>query len=133
LLTPQQIKFHTVEDFLDFLPENELQIVSVLRNIILENLPNCKEKLSYNVPYYYGRRRICFIWPASVPWGKVKLNGVQLGFCNAKLMQDELNYLDKDNRKQIGTKTFFSVKEIEEDLIKMYLFEALEIDKSFGK
>ena len=133
MLTPQQIKFHTVEDFLDFLPENELQIVSVLRNIILENLPNCKEKLSYNVPYYYGRRRICFIWPASVPWGKVKLNGVQLGFCNAKLMQDELNYLDKDNRKQIGTKTFFSVKEIEEDLIKMYLFEALEIDKSFGK
>ena len=69
----QGIKFKSLLEFWEFLPEKERIVVDVLRQIVLKNLPPyCKEKLSYNVPYYYGKRRICLIWPGSVPWGGIR-------------------------------------------------------------
>jgi hypothetical protein len=29
-------------------------------------MPDCKEKLAYNVPFITSR--ICYIWPATIPW-----------------------------------------------------------------
>jgi len=66
---PQKIKFKNVNDFLESLPNLELELVEILRNLILESIPDCKEKLAYNVPFYYRHSRVVFIWPASVPWG----------------------------------------------------------------
>ncbi|HEY1870475.1 MAG TPA: hypothetical protein VGG71_05415 [Chitinophagaceae bacterium] len=64
----------------DRLPEDQRIIVDVLRQIIVENLPSyCKEKISYSVPYFYGKRGICIIWPAAIPRGGIK-KGVLLGF-----------------------------------------------------
>jgi hypothetical protein len=37
-------------------------ILDVLRQIVRETLPAyCKEKLSFNVPLFYGHRAICII------------------------------------------------------------------------
>lgn len=124
----QNIKFDSVEDFLEYLPRYERKIVDVLRTILLDCIPECVEKLSYNVPYYYRHSRICFIWPSSIPWGNVKINGVQLGFCKGYLMNDELNYLEKGGRKQVYIKTFQDVKEIDLELIRTYVYEAAQLD-----
>jgi len=129
----QNVKFNNVEDFLGYLPDNERRIVDVLRDLIFNNLPNPDEKLSYNVPYYYLNSRVCFIWPAAVPWGKVKRNGVMMGFCNGNLLHDELDWLEKGERKQVYTKTFQSIEEIETDIVKAYLFEAVEVDNRLKK
>lgn len=123
----QHTKFKSVGEFLDYIPEEELKIVSALRNIILECLPECEEKLSYNVPYYYRHSRICCIWPASIPWGGFD-SGVVIGFCRGNQLSDKINYLEKGNRKKVYTKTFHSVDEIEPDLLKSYLYEAIDID-----
>lgn len=112
---------------MDFLPQNELNIVEHLRDLIFGELPDCKEKLAYNVPFYYQHSRICFIWPASVPWGGVDI-GVALGFCKGYLLSDEVEYLEKKDQKEVRTKTFSSEKQIERDLLRSYLFEAREID-----
>jgi hypothetical protein len=125
----QNLKFNNVDEFLDYLPENERKLVEVLRNITLNSLPNPVEKLAYNVPYYYLNSRVCYIWPASVPWGNVKFKGVALGFCNGYLLHDDLNWLEKGSRKQVYTKTFQSINEIETDIVKTYLFEAAEVDE----
>jgi len=125
------IKFNRVEDFLDFLPDRELEMVELFRELIFESLPDCREKLAYNVPFYYRKRRICFLWPGSVPWGKTQFHGVQLGFCQGYLMCDNANYLDRGSRRQVYTKTFNSTAEIDRDLISSYLFDALEVDNSF--
>lgn len=125
----QNVNFNSVEEFLDYLPDKEREIVDYLREIILECIPDCQEKLSYNVPYYYKHSRICFIWPASVPWGNVKLKGVQLGFCMGNLLQDDINYLEKGNRKQVYSKTFFNITDIDVDLLRTYLFDAVEVDE----
>ena len=129
----QSVNFKSIEDFLDYLPEEQLKVVEFLRQLIHECIPNVKEKLSYNVPYFSKNKRIVYIWPAAVPWGMVPLNGVQLGFCYGNLLSDEINYLAKGNRKQVFYKTFSSIDEIDVDLIKMYLFGAVEVDKGFVK
>lgn len=124
----QPTKFKSIGEFLDFLPPDELKIVEHLRSIIFESLPDCKEKLAYNVPYYYRFSPICFVWPASVPWSGVDA-GVALGFCRGHLLSDEIGYLEKRNRKEVRTKTFRSEKQIERNLLRSYLLEAKEIDE----
>ncbi len=129
----QNVNFKNIEEFFEFIPKKELEIVNYLRKIIFDCMPNCKESLSYNVPYYSINKKICFIWPSSITWGNVKAEGVRLGFTQGYLLRDEIGYLDKENRKQIWTKDFMSIKEIEVDIIKTFLFEATEIDKKNKK
>lgn len=124
----QPVQFSDIDDLLSFLPKDELEITLRLRKIVYDSIPNVREKLSYNVPFYIRHSRICFIWPGSVPWGKIT-TGVSFGFCNGHLLNDEINYLEKESRKQVYTKTFHNLGEIEEDFLKAFLFEAVEIDE----
>ncbi|MFN2458561.1 MAG: DUF1801 domain-containing protein [Chitinophagaceae bacterium] len=125
------IKFNSLIEFWEYLPEEERIIVDVLRQIVLENLPAyCTEKLTYNVPFYYGRRRICLIWPASVPWGGVK-SGVLLGFCQGNELKDAASYLKHGTNKQVFYKIFHSPGEIDLASIILLLKEAIELDSKF--
>ncbi len=124
----QDVSFRDVDDFLEFLPKDERKIVDVLRNLVFQCLPDAREKLSYNVPYFFGKQRIAFIWPASVPWGMSQTEGVLLGFCKGHLMRDPYKILDRTNRKVVGTLLFTDLTQIDEDVIREYLFEAGEID-----
>lgn len=125
------IKFRSLVEFWDYLPEDERIITDVLRQIILEILPpNSKEKLAYNVPFYYGKRRICLIWPASVPYGGIK-SGVLLGFCQGNKLKDKDHYLTHGTNKQIFYKIYHSTDEIDADPIMKLLKEAIEVDKKF--
>lgn len=125
----QKVKFKTIDEFLEFLPEEELKITHYLMHIVKTTLPDLNEKLSYNVPYFSNNKNICFIWPASVLWGNKKTyEGVRFGFTQGYLMRDELNYLEKGNRKQVYWKDFKLIEEIDVDILKTYLFEAIEID-----
>lgn len=129
----QNVSFNSIDDFLDYLPEHELVIVEELRRLVYESIPDIKEKLSYNVPFFKRNRTVCFIWPASVPWGKVERNGVQLGFTSGHLINDFAGYLNMGTRKSVAIKTFYSVEEIEADLLRAYFFEALDVDDRFRK
>lgn len=126
------LKFTSLVDFWEYIPEDERIIVDVLRQIILENLPSyCIEKLTYNVPFYYGNRKICLIWPSSVPWGGIK-KGVLLGFCQGHLLQDNEGYLSHGTNKQVYYKIFHSPGDIEPVPIISIIKEAMEVDKKFN-
>lgn len=126
------LKFQSLVEFWDYLPENERIIADVLRQIIRENLPsNCQEKLAYNVPYYYGNRRICMIWPASIPMGGIR-SGVLLGFSQGNKLADSENYLTHGTNKQVYYKIYHSVDEIDEPAIVTLLKEATEIDRKLN-
>ncbi len=121
------IRFRSLEDFFDFIPSHELVIVEFLRDLIFDVIPDVREKLSYNVPYYSRHRNICFLWPASIPWGGIG-EGVNLGFNNGYLLTNPDSFMEKGRRKQVYVKTFLSRKEIDSDRIRMLLLEACEID-----
>jgi hypothetical protein len=126
----QNVHFKTVDEFLRFLPEEESKIVLALRSLVQDCIPDVKERLAYNVPYYYRYSRICFIWPASVPWGKrQEKSGVEFGFCSGHLLSDA-SYLDKGNRKEVYIKTFQSVREIDGEALRQLLYEAVSIDEA---
>ena len=112
------------------LPEDERIIVDVLRQIVIENLPTyCKEKFAFNVPYFYGNKGICIIWPASIPRGGIK-QGVLLGFWQGNKLKDEDNYLIHGTNKNIFYKIYKDAEEIEEAAIVKLLKEAVRVDKS---
>lgn len=121
-------KFRSMGEFWEHLPENEREMVDVLREIVLDNLPDhCIERLAYNVPCYYGNRRICIIWPASVPRGGIR-EGVLLGFSQGFRLQDVERYLTHGTNKVIFYKIYRSVDEIDERAITLLLKEAVALD-----
>jgi hypothetical protein len=121
-------KFHSLTEVWCFLPQHERIITDILRQIITENLPkNYKEKLAWNVPCYYVNKRICIIWPASIPGGGVK-EGVLLGFSQGYRLKDRHKYLEHGTNKRIYYKIIKSLDDIDERAIRALLQEALKID-----
>src|SRR4030095_9446126 len=121
-------KISSLLQLFDLLPENERLIVDVLRQIVIENLPaNCKEKLAFNVPYFYGNKGICIIWPAAIPGGGIK-QGVLFGFWQGNKLNDEDSYLTLGTNKKVFYKIVRDVEEIEEGSIVKLLKEAVRVD-----
>jgi hypothetical protein len=130
-------KATTVDEVISQLPRAEAVIVRRLRSLVLECLPKAAEKVSYGVPFYTRHRMICFIWPPSLNWGKqqytLENKGVTLGFCQGNRMANEDGLLLAEGRKQVLCVYYKSVKEIEEDQVRAWLFEAELIDETFAR
>ncbi|POY39310.1 hypothetical protein C3K47_02090 [Solitalea longa] len=126
------LKIQSIAHLFDVLPENERLIVDILRQIIHETLPNnCKEKIAFNVPYYYGKKGICIVWPARIPRGGIK-EGVLLGFWYGNKLADTDNYLTHGTNKQIFYKIYKSPEEIDQEAIVKLLNEAIQLDNRWG-
>lgn len=126
-------KIRSLVQLYELLPENERVITDVLRQIIKDNLPAyCKEKISYNVPFFYGKKGICIIGPATVPRGGIR-NGVLFGFWYGCKLKDSKNYLTHGTNKQIFYKIFYSPKEINTRAIIKLLKEAVKFDEEKHK
>ncbi|MBL7698261.1 MAG: DUF1801 domain-containing protein [Chitinophagaceae bacterium] len=125
------MKIKNLVDLFSILPENERIIVDVLRQIIIETLPKyCSEKISYNVPFFYGNKGICIIWPSTVPRGGIR-KGVLLGFWYGNKLNDVDRFLERGTNKQIFYKIYHAPEEIDEKPIKKLLKEAVKLDGSF--
>lgn len=124
----QPVRFQNIESMLAYLPEDQLEIVDQLRNMILETIPGVKEKLSFQVPFYSKHSTICLIWPGAVPWGTKTRDGVELAFNKGYLLNDPYGYLEKGSRKQIFNRRFFNTDDIQESIIRQLLLDAAELD-----
>lgn len=124
----QPIKFESLDELWEYLPKDQLKIVNALRELIFDCIPEVTERLSYNVPFYKVHKGICFIWPGAVAWGKTIKEGVDFGFNYGYLLTDT-DYLDKGNRKQVYMKNFKSVNDIDFDMLRSLIYEAVLIDK----
>lgn len=126
-------KIESLVQLYDLLPENERIITDVLRQIIRQTLPkDCREKISFNVPYFYGNKGICIIWPSAIPGGGIK-KGVLLGFWYGNRLDDVDHYLTHGTNKQIFYKIYQTTEEIDELAIVKLLNEAVRVDRLSGK
>ena len=126
-----KMKIQSLLELMDVLPHNESVIVDVLRGIVIDTIGDeSKEKISYNVPYFYGHKGICIIWPSSIPRGGVE-EGVLFGFWYGNLLSDKDNYLKKGNNKKVYYRIFKDVDEIDEIKLRRLLIEAIKLDKSW--
>ena len=126
----QDFKFNSYTEFYEYLTEEHQVMVNILKGLIQDNIPDIKEKLSWNVPFFYKEQNICYIWPGSVPWGKKTHEGVTLGFTKGYLLPPN-NLLEKENRKLIRAKSFCSTEEIKNNVetIVQLLRSAEKLDK----
>ncbi len=124
----QNVKFDSIDELLEFLPEDQLKLTEFLRKLIFQCVPEIEEKLSFNVPFYRRNKGIFFIWPGAVSWGKVTHEGVRLGFQQGYRMSDEIGYLDRGNRKQVFYRDFKRLQDIDVELLTAYLYEAVLAD-----
>jgi Domain of unknown function (DU1801) len=123
---PFKIKSYT--ELFTLLPENERVIVDVLRSIIIHALPHyCKEKMSFNVPFFYGNKGICIVWPATIPRGGIK-TGVLLGFWRGNQLNDKYAYLKKGTNKKVFYKIMHSMDDVNVPAIESLLKEAVKLD-----
>lgn len=126
-------KIRSLLQLFEVLPEEERIITDVLRQIILEHLPaHGKEKISYNVPFFYGNKGICIIWPSTIPRGGIK-EGVLLGFWYGNRLQDVDEYLTHGSNKQIFYRIYKQADEIDEAAIVKLLKEAVLLDEGWQK
>lgn len=123
---PQKTKFKTIDAFFDSLPESESKIVERLRALVLDCIPDCREKLAYNVPFYYRHARIAYIWPASVPWGGVA-EGVALGFCQGSRLEGADPA--EPGHTLITKHVFTHVSQIDAGMLRQLLYEAALLDR----
>lgn len=125
-------KIKSILQLYDAIPEHERIIVDVLRAIVAEQLPAyCKEKISYQVPFFYGRKGICIIWPSAIPRGGIK-KGVLLGFWYGNRLADADNYLTHGTNKQIFYKVYNNVEEINVKAVVKLLKEAVNLDRQWS-
>lgn len=126
------MKIQYVHELIGIIPEEEWLILEVLRGIVIERLAGYgKEKIAYNVPYFYGNKGICIIWPAGIPRGGIK-EGVLLGFWRGNELDDVDNYLTHGTNKKIYYKIYKNVEEIKVQAIEKLLDEAIALDKGRG-
>lgn len=125
------MKIRNLVELFTILPEDERIITDVLRQIILAALPDyCKEKISYNVPFFYGHKGICIIWPATIPRGGIQ-SGVLLGFWQGHLLNDADRFLLHGTNKKVFYKIYQTPEDIDEQPIVQLLGEAVKLDRSF--
>jgi len=126
------IKIKSINHLYEILPEGERVIVDVLRQIIIAHAPACKEKISFNVPFFYGNRGICIVYPAFIPRGGIN-QGVLLGFWQGNRLKDADRYLTRGTNKKIFYKIYRSVEEINEKAIVKLLKEAVKLDENWSR
>lgn len=125
------IKIKSISHLYEVLPESERLTVDVLRQIITSHTPaTCKEKISFNVPFFYGNKGICIVYPAFIPRGGIK-KGVLLGFWFGCKLKDTDNYLTRGTNRKIFYKIYNSVEEINEKAIVKLLKEAVALDEKW--
>ncbi|MFN0215188.1 MAG: DUF1801 domain-containing protein [Saprospiraceae bacterium] len=120
-------KHRDFDSFLEALTPSEQEICLRLRNLILQNFPNLRETWAYGAPFYKGRGRICFLYPASLPYSGVK-SGVNFGFNRGHLLSNEQGLLQMGDRKEVAYIPVLFEKDIQEVLFLEILHEAVIID-----
>ena len=114
--------------FWERLPPDEQVLVDYLRRLVNKVLPgHCREKITNGVPYFFGEKRICLIWPASVKGGGIK-KGVLFGFSYGFLLDDPEGYLDHGTNKRIYYKIYKSLEDIDPHALTRLLNRAVKLD-----
>lgn len=128
------MKFARYKDFdsffEDLLPSEQL-ICARLRELIVTYFPELKEKFAYGVPFYHRHRRVCFIYPASLPYSGIS-SGVSFGFNRGHLLSNAQGLLDMGDRKEVAYIRLEHPKDIHETAILEILQEAILLDAEFA-
>lgn len=108
----------SVSNYIASLPQSQAQMMSVLRNMILDVGPHVQEKISYKIPFFYFHGPLCYLSPT--------FDGIYIGFVRGHQLSNGHGLLEKKDRKFVRSIHFYSLAELEEreEQIRQILNEA---------
>lgn len=96
-----------VQGFISMQEHPVREIMTILRSWILDLGKHSQEKMTNNTPSFHFYGVLCSL-------SKRGDNGVELSFAKGNVLDDENKILEAKDRKQIRSKTFYSIAELEE-------------------
>lgn len=119
-----------MEELMEFLPAEERSLTEELRELVISEAPELRERLSFNVPFYKQHRDVCFLWPASVLWGSRKTySGVRFGLSYGNLIPESSPYMERGNRKQVCWRDLDKLDGAHERELRRLLRLAVRLDQ----
>jgi len=94
----------TVDEYIEGLPDNKRGITELLREMIVENVPDIEEKLSFKIPFYHYFGMFMYL--------NNTREGIDVAFCRGKDLVNEFPQLSLKNRATIATITISTKKDI---------------------
>jgi uncharacterized protein len=99
-----------VDDYIDALSSEDAELVSIIRNIILNAVPGIEERLSFKIPFYHYYGMLLYIT-------KTK-QGIDVTFCRGKDLVHEYPQLQRRNRAIAATVVVCNKKDISEQKLR---------------
>ena len=100
--------------------ENRTMVMLVLHEL-LSSIPGITCRISYNIPFYYRNKGICYLNP-------VKKDGVELAFIHGLQLSNSQGLLQHKGRKQIAGVTFHFIEEVPFHQLTGIIQEAILLD-----
>jgi uncharacterized protein len=94
----------TVEEYIDSLPDEQQRIITLIRNLILAEVPGIEERFSFKIPFYHYFGM--FMYLNAVP------GGIDIGFCRGKDLQMAFPQLETKGRAIVASLLIGHEKEI---------------------
>lgn len=120
-------KHKDFDSFLEALLPAEQAICVRLRRLLLDHFPELREKFAYGAPFYHRNRRVCFMYPASLPGSGLDV-GVSFGFNLGYLLSNEHGLLDLGNRKEVAYIRLLQESDVQQEVFLEILHEAILLD-----
>lgn len=121
-------RFKDFDSFFNAIFPDEQAICSRMRGLIQDNFPELREKFAYGVPYYHRNTRVCFLYPASLPYSGIA-SGVSFGLTKGHLLSNHQGLIDMGDRKEVGYIRILTLGDIREDAFLEILYEAVMLDE----
>ena len=113
---------NTVEDFINGYEGDQMQIMNFFHDLLTEEF-NLEPRLQYNLPFYYRKSWICYLFPT-------KKGTIELAFTRGNELSNSQGILKTKGRKLVSSIGFKSLKDIPESLIKEVIHEAVILDET---
>ncbi len=111
---------NTVDNFI-LEKEGNQQLILIMLKDFLDGYPELVSKIRFNIPFYYGKRWVCYLNP-------IKKDGIEFVFMFGKKLEDESGLLDATGRKQVAGLTLYEPNEIPFEVIADLMDQAITID-----
>ncbi|MBL7808466.1 MAG: DUF1801 domain-containing protein [Saprospiraceae bacterium] len=122
-------KHKDFDSFLDDLTPEERSICLYLKDLLQGNFPALSVTWAYGVPYFRGRKRICFFYPASLPYSGIT-EGVNLGLVKGYLLSNDQQLINMGQRKEVGYIQIRRPNQIPSETLLEILHEAILLDNT---
>ena len=111
-----------VEDFILGCEGDQKHIMNFFHRLLTEEF-NLIPKLQYNLPFYYRKSWICYLFPT-------KKGSIDLAFTRGNELSNAQGILKTKGRKLVSSIGFKNMKDIPENLIKEVIHEAIILDET---